>query len=168
MIGLSLPQDRFIWQFVNGGWWPTHIYPRSFFGSSFPRSIVRFFFSSVSLQSKQTEINNKQRENNSPGQMSHVWFYLVSWCFEPSQPQKITSGLNTNFALSPAYSFHKSSYHMSCFLSTFIFRGHSTREPAFNRVTYFILRAYIGTGVSHSQRRKKSGDVVEKMQVNRL
>ena len=26
---------------------------------------------------------------------------LVSWCFKPSQPQRITSGLNTNFSLSP-------------------------------------------------------------------
>ena len=31
------------------------------------------------------------------------------------------------------------------FLSLFIFRGHSTREPASGRVTYFILRAYTGT-----------------------
>ena len=37
----------------------------------------------------------------------------------------------------------------------FIFRGHSTREPAPSRVTYFILQAYTGTGVSHSQQRKK-------------
>ena len=29
-------------------------------------------------------------------------------------------------------------------------------------MTYFILRAYRGTGVSHSQRRKKSGEVYEK------
>ena len=43
------------------------------------------------------------------------------------------------------------------FLSLFIFRGHSTREPASYRVTYFILRAYTGTGVSHSQHRKKTG-----------
>ena len=28
----------------------------------------------------------------------------VSWCFEPSQPQRITSGLKTNFNLSPSYS----------------------------------------------------------------
>ena len=28
--------------------------------------------------------------------------YLVRWCFEPSQPQWITSGLNTNFTLSPS------------------------------------------------------------------
>ena len=28
---------------------------------------------------------------------------LVRWCFEPSQPQRITSGLNTNFTLSPSY-----------------------------------------------------------------
>ena len=37
---------------------------------------------------------------------------MVSWCFEPSQPQRITSGLNTNFTLSPSYSFHKSSHHL--------------------------------------------------------
>ena len=36
---------------------------------------------------------------------------LVSWCFKPSQPQRITSGLDTNFTLSPSQSFHKSSYH---------------------------------------------------------
>ena len=69
---------------------------------------------------------------------------------------------NTNFTLSPSYSFHKSLYHKSCFLSLFIFRGHSTWEPASSRVTFFILRAYTGTGVSHSQHRKKSGEVLEK------
>ena len=53
-------------------------------------------------------------------------------------------------------------------VSLFIFRGHSTREPASSRVTYFIQRAYTGTGVSHSQRRKKSGEVLKKMQVNEL
>ena len=31
---------------------------------------------------------------------------LVSWCFEPSQPQRIVSGLNTNFTLSPSDTFH--------------------------------------------------------------
>ena len=31
---------------------------------------------------------------------------LVSWCFEPSQPQRITSGLNTNFTLYPSHSIH--------------------------------------------------------------
>ena len=29
---------------------------------------------------------------------------LVSWCFEPSQPQRIILGLTTNFNLSPSYS----------------------------------------------------------------
>ena len=48
------------------------------------------------------------------------------------------------------------------FFGLFIFRGHSTREPTSSRVTYFILRACIGTGVSHSQHRKKSGEVLEK------
>ena len=50
--------------------------------------------------------------------------------------------------------------------SLFIFRGHSTREHASCKVTYFILRAYTGSGVSHSEHRKKSGEVLEKMQVN--
>ena len=36
---------------------------------------------------------------------------LVSWYFEPSQPQRITSGLKANFNLSPSYSAHKSSNH---------------------------------------------------------
>ena len=41
------------------------------------------------------------------------------------------------------------------FFSLFIFCGHSTWEPASSRVTYFILRAFTGTGF-------------EKMLVNRL
>ena len=67
---------------------------------------------------------------NFPWEKSH-WKDPV-WCFEPSQPQRITLGLNANFTLSPNYSFHKSSYHKSCvfFFSLFIFRGHSTRKPA--------------------------------------
>ena len=47
--------------------------------------------------------------------LSQAQPFLLSWCFEPSQPQRITSGLNTNLTLSPSYSFHKSSYHKSCF-----------------------------------------------------
>ena len=91
---------------------------------------------------------------------------LVSWCFEPSQPRRITSGLNTNFTLSPSHSFYKSLYHKSCFFSLFIFCGHSTQEPVSSRVTNFILQAYTRTSVSNSQHRKKSGEVLEKMQVN--
>ena len=44
------------------------------------------------------------------------------------------------------------------FFTLFVFRGHSTREPASSRMTYFLLRAYTGT--------KKSGEVLEKMQMN--
>ena len=47
---------------------------------------------------------------------------LVSWCFEPSQPRRITSGLNTNFTLSPSHSFHKSSYPKSCFFQPIYIR----------------------------------------------
>ena len=48
------------------------------------------------------------------------------------------------------------------FFSLFIFRGHSTREPASSRVTYFILRAYKEPCVNHSRHREKSGEVLEK------
>ena len=49
------------------------------------------------------------------------------------------------------------------FFSLFVFRGHSTREPTSTRVTYFFMRAYTGTSVSHSQHRKKKwGEVLEK------
>ena len=48
------------------------------------------------------------------------------------------------------------------FFSLFIFHGHSSWEPASNTVTYFILWAYTGTGVSHSQHMKKLGEVLEK------
>ena len=46
---------------------------------------------------------------------------VVSWCFESSQPRRITSGLNTNFTLSAGYSFHKSSYHKSCFFLAYLY-----------------------------------------------
>ena len=42
--------------------------------------------------------------------------YFVSWCFEPSHPQGIISGLKTKFSLSSGHSFHKSLYHKSLFL----------------------------------------------------
>ena len=80
---------------------------------------------------------------------------LVSWCFEPSQPQRITSGLNTNFTLS--YSVNNEQVILPQVMFVFVFFffcRHSTRESASSKVTYFILRAYTGTGVSHSQHRK--------------
>ena len=92
---------------------------------------------------------------------------LVSWCFEPSQPQRITSGLNTNFTLSPSLSFHKSSYHKSCFPSLFIFRGHSTREPESGRVTYFILRANTGTGEIGRGFVKNAGEWTRRVEISK-
>ena len=52
------------------------------------------------------------------------------------------------------------------FLSLFIFRGHSTREPASSRVTYFILLAYTGTMCQPQPTQEKLGNILEKMQVN--
>ena len=39
---------------------------------------------------------------------------LVCCCFQPSQPQRTTSGLNANFTLSQNCLFHKSFYHKLC------------------------------------------------------
>ena len=111
-------------------------------------------------------------EQLSPGKAScDRVTYLLSWCFEPSQTQRITSGLNTKTSLYLQV-IHFASHHTKSllfflsFFSLFIIRRHSTRAPASSRMTYFILRAYTGTGVSHSQHReKKSGEVLEKMQV---
>ena len=41
--------------------------------------------------------------------------WLVSWCFKPSQPQRITSGLNTNLTIQVKYYFtshHRSTNHV--------------------------------------------------------
>ena len=48
------------------------------------------------------------------------------------------------------------------FFTLFIFHGHSTREPASDWVTYFILQAYTGPDVSHSRHGKKLGEVWKK------
>ena len=48
--------------------------------------------------------------------------WLVSWCFEPNQPQGITSGLNTDFSLSPIYS---TSHYTT---SLFFFSNHSSNS----------------------------------------
>ena len=52
------------------------------------------------------------------------------------------------------------------FFGLFLFRGHSTREPASGRVTYFILQGYTGTMRQPQPTQEKSGKVLEKMQVN--
>ena len=102
--------------------------------------------------------------------------WLVSWCFDPSQPQRIiyqgwkqTSIYllviypTSHYTISLFVSNHNSNYihnfgtqtqknKTTCFWSQIIFRGHSTRER-------FILRSHTGTGVSHSQHRKNLGEV---------
>ena len=133
----------------------------------------------------QVKLKADQRKRLIPLPWEYVNSKFVSWCFESSPPQRITSGLKTNFKLSPAYSFHKSLYQKSPFLkpqlkfypqfrnekpekqNTFwslfiIFREHLTRKLASSRVTYFILRAYTGTSIRHSQHRKNSGEVWQK------
>ena len=61
------------------------------------------------------------------------WDNLVSRRFESSQSQRITSGLNINFTLSPSYSFYKSSRHKSCFFPAYLYSvgtQHGNLHPA--------------------------------------
>ena len=120
------------------------------------------------------------------------WF--ASWCYKPSQPQRIISGLKTNFNLSASYSSHKSLYHKSFSQTTTpIIPTISERKPRkkhntwfgaclysavtqhgnlhqlcvmMGRVTFFSLRSHTGTGVSHSLQGKTPGEVLEKMLVH--
>ena len=76
---------------------------------------------------------------------SVVMIWLVSWCFEPSQPQKdYMRAEHKRHSISKLF-ISQVIVPKVMFFSLFIFRGHSTREPASGKVTYFILRAYTGT-----------------------
>ena len=121
---------------------------------------------------------------------------LVSWCFEPGHPQRMMSRLKTNFILCPSYSFRKTFIPQVSFSLTttqiisttsecksrktiiqvleliYIPRAVNTGNlhqlsVTMSRMTYFILRASTGTAVNHSQQRRSSGEIFEKMQVNR-
>ena len=80
-----------------------------------------------------------------------VLLYKCAWnaVITTECQQNVYAFYNTgtlNFTLSLSFSCHKSSYHMLLiFFNLFIFRGHSTREPASGRLIYFILQAYIWT-----------------------
>ena len=52
---------------------------------------------------------------------------LVSWCFEPSQLQRMTSGLNTNFTLSPSH--HTTSHVFLAYLYS-VGTQHGNLHPA--------------------------------------
>ena len=82
---------------------------------------------------------------------------LVSWCFELSQPQRITSGLNINFTLSQSYSFHKCSYHKShccCFLAYLYSVGTQHRNLHLAGWPFLFCQPTQEPCLSHSQHRK--------------
>ena len=79
---------------------------------------------------------------------------LVIWCFEPSQPQRIASGLNTNFTLSPSYSLHKSLHHKSCFLACLYSAGTQHRNLHLAGWPFLFCGPKQEPCVSHSQHRK--------------
>ena len=54
------------------------------------------------------------------------------------------------------------------FFSLFIFHGHLTREPAFGRGTYFILRAYTGTMCQPQPTQEKSGEIYIKKYIKKV
>ena len=100
--------------------------------------------------------NNKSRTSSALLSIQHPWMSQTQtdqW-LQLNQPHRITSGLNTNFTLSPSYSFHKSSYHMSCFWAYLYSAG--TQHGNLHRAGWPVL--FCGPTqepcVSHSQHRK--------------
>ena len=75
----------------------------------------------LKLDIVQSEALTIMLETSKDTPMETIWFMLdllsmkvsqlVSWYFEPSQPQRVTSWLKTMFNLSPIYSARKSSNH---------------------------------------------------------
>ena len=70
----------------------------------------------------------------------------VSWCFEPSQPQRILSGLKTNISLSPSYSAYESWNHIFFKSTTLVptqvywkhnIHTHSSSNKHFRRISSF-------------------------------
>ena len=96
--------------------------------------------------------------------MSSSW--LVTWCFQPSQPQRITSGLNTNFNLSPSHSLHKSSYHKSCFWAYLYSAGTQHRNLPLAGWPFLFCGPTQEPCFSHSQHRKNWEKFWKKMQMN--
>ena len=89
---------------------------------------------------------------------------LVSWLVGALSPVK-HKGLHQGWTQTSLYIqvINFTSHHTTSHVfSLFIFRRHSTREPASNRVTYFILRAYTGTRCWPQSTQEKSGEVLEK------
>ena len=111
------------------------------------------------------ELAQKREE---PKQRKHQNTQLLSWCFEPSQPQKITSGLNTYFTLSPSYSFHKSLYHKSCFFeAVYIPRALNTGTCIQQGDLFYSAGLHRSHVLATANTEKKSGrGFGNKMQVN--
>ena len=74
----------------------------------------------------------------------------VSWCFEPGQPQRVTSGLNTNFSLPPSYSFPKLLYQkpFSFFQTPFKFYPEFRNAKPEKTITHILEAIYISRALN--------------------
>ena len=84
-----------------------------------------FFPSAASLSSSWPVVTHLCKNGHACSRYSVLMLpvsQFVSGCFQPSQPQRITSGLKTNFSISPSYSFHShhttSHIFRACWYST--------------------------------------------------
>ena len=69
---------------------------------------------------------------------------FVSWCLEPSQTLRVTSGLNTNSNLSLSYSAHKSFdiNHNISIAQLFQTYTHTQHHTYFNKTTSFLYHSW--------------------------
>ena len=112
---------------------------------------------------------NERRVNASQGErMFRPWRKVsqsvsqsISCCFEPSQPQSYIRAEHKLHSISKFF-FSQVIIPQVMFFEPISIPQAFNTEPASGRVPYCILRACTGTGVSHSQHRKKSRGVFEK------
>ena len=75
-----------------------------------PKELILAAFQPVTAKVSPLDPHGKKEDAPALHKTPNYWithdcltYQLVSWCFESSQPQRITSGLNTNFIPSPSY-----------------------------------------------------------------
>ena len=91
-----------------------HLLPGTFHCCNFSLPAIYLYWRFLLLMGKlywQSSIRFHHISSKASTRRHCSWQPLVSWYFEPSQPQRITSQPKTTFTLSPIYSACKSSNH---------------------------------------------------------
>ena len=144
--GRDLEDGKPIFLHDTGPWWCITIPSLVAKGSAVEEISSRWTFTGILNLTLILTLTTTEQSNLFTRHSSLWWVIeLVSWYFEPSQPQRITSELNTNFNQPPSYSNNKSLNHKSLSLVFFIKHNpHKTRAPdmLFTSSEYVIIKCF--------------------------